>query len=63
MSVILSSMLIVLGSYIIQPDWFDDGPYKFESKHANLEECQIVTYGTDDICVGDEPSLRYVRSE
>ena len=63
MGVILSTILLTLGSYIVQPDWFDNGPYVFESKHSSLEECQIATHGTSDICVGEQPSDRYKKSD
>ena len=60
MSVILSSMLLVLGSYITQPEWFDNGPYEFFEHYESVEECQIATHGTGDICVGEQPSNRYI---
>ena len=62
MSVILSSMLLVFGSYIAQPEWFDNGPFEFVEHYESVEECQIASHGTGDICVG-EPSLdRYMKS-
>ncbi len=62
MSVILSSILMVFGSYVVQPDWFDSGPYEFEKEHQTLAECQIETHGTDDVCVGESPSKQFVKN-
>ena len=62
MSVILSSMLLVLGSYIAQPEWFDNGPYKFNQKYETLSECKIAK-SEKDLCVGEQPSNLYVLSE
>jgi hypothetical protein len=63
MSVILSSMLMVFGSYIAQPDWFNNGPFEFHTQHETLAECQIATHGTSDICVGESPSSQYRKSD
>ena len=49
MSGILSSMLLVLGSYIVQPTWFDNGPYEYYKEYDTLKECQIATHGSGDI--------------
>ncbi|MBC8225999.1 MAG: hypothetical protein H8E74_02505 [Gammaproteobacteria bacterium] len=62
MSVILSSMLLVLGSYIAQPEWFDNGPYEFNQKYETLSECKIAK-SEKDLCVGEQPSNLYVLSE
>ena len=61
MSVILSSMLLVFGSYIAQPDWFDNGPYEFHKEYDSLAECKIAK-SEKDICVGEQPSNLYVLS-
>jgi len=53
MSVIIGIMSMVWGSYIVQPEWFDDGPYVETSKFATLGECQIDTDGTKDLCVSN----------
>ena len=63
MSVIYGVIALVWGSYSFQPQWYDNGPYEFESKYETLAECQIAKSGTDDICVGEKPSDRYVLSE
>ena len=42
MSVILSSMLLVFGSYIVQPDWFDNGPYEYYKEYDSLEELSLI---------------------
>ena len=62
MSVILSSMLLVFGSYIAQPDWFDNGPYEYFKEYDSLLECQIVAHGTDDVCVGEQPSKQFIKA-
>jgi len=62
MSGILSSLLLVFGSYIVQPDWFDNGPYEYFKEYDSLAECQIATHGTDDICVGEQPSKQFIRA-
>jgi hypothetical protein len=62
MSVIIGIMSLVFGSYIAQPEWFDNGPYELEQVYENLEECQIASHGTGDICVGEQPSSRYMKS-
>ena len=62
MSVILSSMLLVFGSYIAQPEWFDNGPYEYYKEYDSLEECKIATHGTDDVCVGEQPSKQFIKA-
>ncbi len=62
MSVILSSMLLVFGSYIAQPEWFENGPYEYFKEHGSLKECQIASYATGDICVGDSPSKQFIKA-
>ena len=62
MSVILSSMLLVFGSYIAQPDWFDNGPYEFHKDYDSLVECQIAAHGTSDVCVGEQPSKQFIKA-
>ena len=62
MSVILSILSVVWGSYIVQPQWFDNGPYEFDTQYETLEECQIASHGSGDICVGEKPSNRYTIS-
>jgi len=52
MSGIIAILSVVWGSYVAQPAWFDDGPYVEKNHYSSLEECQIDTHGTDDICVG-----------
>ena len=63
MSGILSSLLLVFGSYIVQPDSFDNGPYEYYKEYDSLEECQIATHGTGDICVGEQPSKQFIRAD
>ena len=62
MSGILSSILLVFGSYIVQPDSFDNGPYEYYKEYDSLEECQIATHGTDDVCVGEQPSKQFIKA-
>ena len=62
MSGILSSLLLVFGSYIVQPDSFDNGPYEYYKEYDSLEECQIATHGTGDICVGEQPSKQFIKA-
>ena len=62
MSVILSILGVVWGSYIVQPQWFDNGPYEFDTRYETLGECQIASHGSGDICVGEKPSNRYTIS-
>ena len=62
MSAILGMLGIVWSGYIVQPQWFDNGPFEFDQHYETLAECQIATHGTDDICVGEQPSDRYVLS-
>ena len=59
MSGILAVLALVWGGYTFQPQWFDDGPYEFDKEYLTLQECQIATHGTDDICVGEQPSDRF----
>ena len=33
MSVFLSILSVVWGSYIVQPQWFDNGPYEFDTRY------------------------------
>ena len=62
MSGILSSILLVFGGYIVQPTWFENGPYEYYKEYDSLEECQIATHGTGDICVGEQPSKQFIRA-
>ena len=62
MSVILSILSVVWGSYIVQPQWFDNGPYEFDTQYETLQECQIASSRSGDICVGEKPSNRYTIS-
>ena len=62
MSGILSSILLVFGGYIVQPTWFENGPYEYYKEYDSLEECQIATHGTDDVCVGEQPSKQFIKA-
>jgi len=62
MSVILGMLSVVWGSYIAQPQWFDNGPYEFDTRYETLQECQIASHESGDICVGEKPSNRYTIS-
>ena len=62
MQVILTSMLLVFGGYLAQPDLFDNGPYEYFKEYDSLAECQIATHGTDDICVGEQPSKQFIKA-
>ena len=62
MQVILTSMLLVFGGYLAQPDLFDNGPYEYFKEYDSLSECQIATHGTDDICVGEQPSKQFIKA-
>ena len=59
---ILSTILLTLGSYMVQPDWFDNGPYEYFGEYQTLSECQIATHGTDDVCVGESPVKQFIKS-
>ena len=60
MSVIISIMSLVFGSYLVQPEWFDDGPYELEQVYESLEDCQIAKGGNNGVCVGESPSKLYL---
>ena len=62
MSVILSSMLLVFGSYLAQPEWFENGPYEYYKEYDSVGECKIATHGTGDICAGDSPSKQFIKA-
>ena len=66
MQVILTSMLLVLGGYVVQPvidsDFFDNGPFEYYKEYDTLAECQIATHGTGDICVGEQPSKQFIKA-
>ena len=62
MSGILSSILLVFGGYIVQPTWFENGPYEYYKEYDTLAECQIATHGTGDICVGEQPSKQFIKA-
>ena len=62
MSVILGMLSVVFGSYIVEPQWFDNGPYEFDIQYQTLQECQTDSHGSGDICVGEKPSNRYTIS-
>ena len=60
MSVILVVLSLVFGGFLYQPSAFDSGPYTSTNEYTSLAECQIDTRGTGDICVGDNPVIKYV---
>ena len=62
MSMILLVASLVFGGYLYEPMWFDSGPYTQvdQAEFTSMEECQMVTAGTKDICVGDNPVRRYI---
>ena len=60
MSVIIGVISLVFGSYIAQPEWFDDGPYELEQVYESLQECQIAKGGNHGVCVGESPSKLYL---
>ena len=62
MSGILSSILLVFGGYIVQPTWFENGPYEYYKEYDTLAECKIATHGTGDICVGEQPSKQFIKA-
>ena len=62
MSGILTSILLVFGGYIVQPTWFENGPYEYYKEYDTLAECQIATHGTGDICVGEQPSKQFIKA-
>ena len=61
MSGILTSILLVFGGYIVQPTWFENGPYEYYKEYDTLAACQIATHGTGDICVGEQPSKQFIK--
>ena len=66
MSVILIVLGLVWGSYTYDPMIYDNGPYVQDvqkTEYTTLEECKINTHGTGDLCVGDNPSMRYVMDK
>ena len=63
MTVLATLVFTTFSSYLVNPQWFDHGSYSQYSTHSTLEECQLVKYGTDAICVGDSPSHLYVNDE
>ena len=63
MTVLATLVFTTFSSYLVNPQWFDHGSYNQYSTHSTLEECQLVKYGTDAICVGDSPSHLYVNDE
>ena len=63
MIVLVTLALTTFSSYLVMPSWFDHGSYSQYSTHSTLEECQLVKYGTDAICVGDSPAYLYVNEE
>jgi hypothetical protein len=63
MIVLVTLALTTFSSYMVMPSWFDHGSYSQYSTHSTLEECQLVKYGTDAICVGDSPAYLYVNDE
>ena len=63
MIVLVTLALTTFSSYLVMPSWFDHGSYSQYSTHSTLEECQLVKYGTDSICVGDSPAYLYVNDE
>lgn len=60
MSVILSSMLLVLGGYVVQPELFDNGPYEYFAEYETLKECKIAK-SEMDLCVGEQPSKQFIK--
>ena len=62
MSVIYGILAMTWGGYVAQPQWFDNGPYEYDKQYETLAECKIAKHGTDDICVGEQPSDRYVKN-
>lgn len=60
MGVILTVAGLVFGGFLYQPMWFDSGPYTSTNEYTSLSACQIDTHGTKDICVGDNPVIKYV---
>ena len=60
MSVIISIMSLVFGSYLAQPEWFDDGPYELEQVYESLQDCQIAKDDKNGVCVGESPSTLYL---
>ena len=63
MSVILVVLSLVFGGFVYEPMWFDNGPYTSKNEYSSIEECQIDTLGTKDICAGDNPVLKYILDE
>ena len=63
MIVLATLALTTFTSFLVMPSWFDHGSYSQYSTHSTLEECQLVKYGTDAICVGDSPAYLYVNDE
>ena len=50
---------------VLNPQWFDRGPYEFVESHPTIQQCQIATAGTNDICTTEEgsPSLQFTKVE
>lgn len=70
MIALASLVFTTFTSYLVMPSWFDHGSYSHYSTHSTLEECQLVKYGMDAICVegalspnGDSPSHLYINDE
>ena len=60
MSVIIGVISLVFGSYLAQPEWFDDGPYELEQVYESLQECKIAKDDKNGVCVGESPSKLYL---
>ena len=61
MSVIYGILALVWGGYTVQPEMFDNGPYEYFAEYETLAECKIATHGTNDICVGEQPSKQFIK--
>ena len=69
MSVILVIAGLTFGTYLHQPEWFDETPYHYESSHKTLVDCENAKRGHElhgqlAICVPgitDSSSTLYVK--
>lgn len=61
MEVLIALASAVFSSFLVAPDLYSHGPYEFEQQYSSLKECQIESYGSNDICTTEAPYQRYVQ--
>ena len=64
MSIAVTVLAAFFGTWIYNPNWFDDPGYIYHSSHETLQQCIKAKLEDGDVCANHEkPFQLYVRKK